>query len=414
MPKPGYIKSSLWIAASSAVLTSAALAQQTGTYSSPTGSASAAQSTASSPPGAIPLGPINAYPSVGLALKHDDNLYSTPNNTTSGSSKILTPAVRFEAKQGANTYSVVVSSTLARYADATADNFSNYAVNGLADLDLTARFRARLKADHIDAHDPRGSTNNAISAVPDRYRENYLGGIVSYGAQGAKGRVDFELGQLTRRYYNNRETTFASDRDNSDVGATFFWRIAPKTSLLLQAKHTEIDYASSVSTLDSTENSLLGGVTWEATAKTTGLFKMGMVRKSFDDSTLGSSTQASWAGAIKWSPRTYSTVDFNLARTPAESTGGVGNYIDKTTTGALWTHQWTPRITTGARAAYTTDIYKGIDREDNLQNYGLKATYSMRRWLNFGADYVHTFRDSNDNNFDYKQNTIMLFISATL
>jgi hypothetical protein len=38
----------------------------------------------------------------------------------------------------------------------------------------------------------------------------------------------------------------------------------------------------------------------------------------------------------------------------------------------------------------------------------------MRRWLSFGADYTHTFRDSNDNNFDFKRNTFMLFVNATL
>ncbi|MGP1677970.1 MAG: outer membrane beta-barrel protein, partial [Burkholderiales bacterium] len=307
MCKLRYIKSSLWIAAGSAVLTSAAFAQQTGTYS-PTGSAATAQSTASHAPGSIPLGPINAYPSIGLALKHDDNLFSTPNNNTSDWSKILTPSVRLEAKQAANTYSLTLGSTLGRYNTSTADDYTNYNVNALADLDLTARFRAKLKADYIDAQDPRGSTNNALSSVPDRYRENYLGGIASYGAQGAQGRVDFELGGLTRRYYNNRATTFASDRDNTDAGATFYWRIAPKTSLLLQAKHTKIDYLASVSTQDSTENRLLGGVTWEATAKTTGIFKLGMVRKSFDDPAIASSARMNgfvsklWWVKYRWNP----------------------------------------------------------------------------------------------------------------
>ena len=408
------MKSSLLIAAGWAVLTSAAFAQQMGTYS-PTGSAGAEESTATHKPGTIPLGPITAYPSLGVALKHDDNLFSSPNNKTGGSSTILTPSVRFEARQAANnTYSLVVGSTVGRYDASTADNYTNYNVNGLANLDLTARLRANLKADYIDAQDPRGSTNNAISAVPDRYRQTYLGGIASYGARGAQGRVDFELGQLARRYYNNRATTFASDRELDDAGATFFWRIAPKTSLLLQAKHTKVDYTDSTSTLDSTENRLLGGVTWEATAKTTGIFKLGMVQKSFNDSARGSTTQPSWEGAIQWSPRPYSHVDFNLGRMPAETTGGVGNYIDKTTTGALWTHQWTSQITTAAAASYITDLYKGIERKDNYQNVGLKATYSMRRWLNFGADYTHTFRDSSDDNFDFKRNTIMLFVNATL
>jgi len=411
--KPGFIKSSLLIAAGSAVLTSAAFAQQMGTYS-PTGTPSDEEGTAAQRAGAIPLGPINAYPSIGLALKHDDNLFSTPNNTTSDTLTIVTPSVRLEAKQGANTYSLVAGSTLGRYNTSTADNYTNYNVNALADFDLSARFRAKLRADYIDAQDPRGSTNNAVSSVPDRYHQTAVGSIVSYGAAGAQGRLDFELGQLERHYYNNRSTTATEDRNNTDVGATFFWRIAPKTSLLLQAKHTDIEYTDPASTLGSTENGLLGGVTWEATAKTTGIFKLGMVKKSFDDPARAESTSTSWLGAIKWSPRTYSIVDFNLTRLPAETTGGVGNFIDRTITGALWTHQWSSQVSTAALASYGTDKYEGVDRTDNIQNYGVKATYSMRRWLSFGADYTYTQRDSNDNTNDFKRNTFMLFVNATL
>ncbi len=38
----------------------------------------------------------------------------------------------------------------------------------------------------------------------------------------------------------------------------------------------------------------------------------------------------------------------------------------------------------------------------------------MRRWLNFGGGYTRTFRNSDDNNFDYKRNAFMLFLNATL
>ena len=402
----------LLTAAAWAVLMPAAFAQQMGTYS-PTGAAGTEGSTASQDPGSIALGPITAYPSFGLALKHDDNLYQTRTNRTSDTATVLTPAVRFEAKQAANTYSVTLGSTLGRYNTRSADNYTNYNINALADLDLSARLRAAIKADYVDAQDARGSTNNAISAEPDRYRQTYLGGIASYGARGAQGRIDLELGQRMRRYYNNRATTFAGDQDTGDIGATFFWRIAPKTSLLLQAKHSNIDYMG-VASLNSTENRLLAGVTWEATAKTTGTFKLGMVRKSFSDSARASSSQPSWEGGIKWSPRTYSQVDFNLSKMPAETTGGQGNFIDKTTTGAVWTHTWTSQFATAASASFITDNYKGISRQDDTQNYGLKATYIMRRWLSFGADYTYTIRDSGDSAFDFKRNTMMLFVNATL
>ena len=139
-----------------------------------------------------------------------------------------------------------------------------------------------------------------------------------------------------------------------------------------------------------------------------------MAKKDFNDAERGSSRQVTWEGQIRWSPRTYSHVDINLLKTPAETTGGVGNFVDSTTTGAVWTHEWTSLISTAATATYLTSAYQGVARTDNTLTYGLKATYRMRRWLSFGADYSNNSRTSSDSNFDYKRNLFMLFVNATL
>jgi uncharacterized protein (PEP-CTERM system associated) len=144
------------------------------------------------------------------------------------------------------------------------------------------------------------------------------------------------------------------------------------------------------------------------------MFRFGMVTKKFEEATRGSSSSVAWTGDVRWSPLTYSHVNLTLVRAPAETTGGVGNFIDRTTTSARWTHDWSSRLTSEALASYATDAYKGAARTDNTQNYGLKATYKMRRWLSFGADYTHTARSSDDANFDFKRNVIMLFVNATL
>ena len=413
--------------AGSVALTSAAFAQQPGQEPpartaeetrqyTPTGTA--ASQSGASPTGGIALKLmdvlITAYPSVRLEVQHNDNLYSTPNNNTADRILVLTPALRLEARQGANTFSLRMSSAIGEYQNNKADNYTNTNVNALADLDLSTRLRARLMADYIDGVDPRGSNNNPISATPDHYRQTGARGVFSYGAQGAPGRLDLELGELRRNYLNNRATTTASDHVTDDLGATFYWRIGPKTSLLFQGKHTKVNYSDPSSTLDSVENALLAGATWEATAKTTGTFRIGVVKKDFEASTRDNSTTVTWAGSVRWSPRTYSHVDLGLNRSPAETTGGVGNYIDRTTTAARWTHDWTSRFTTDASATYTNEAYQGVDRTDKTQAYALRANYKMRRWLSFGADYAHTFRNSNDNNFDYKRNVFMLFLNATL
>lgn len=410
-----------------AVLTSAAFAQQPGadaparTADEPkpyAATGAAASQSGTSPAGAMTLKLmdvlITAYPSVKLEMQHNDNIYSTPNNKTGDRILVLTPALRLETKRAGNTFSLRMSSSISQYQNNRADNNVMTSLNGLAELDLATRLRARLAADVIDGVDPRGSTNNPLSATPDHYRQTQGRVVFSYGAQGAPGRLDLELGQLRRDYLNNRTTTAASDRVVDDLGATFNWRIGSKTKLLAQVKHSKVDYALSTSTLGSVENLFQAGATWEATAKTSGTFQFGMTQKSFDESTRGSARTTSWTGQIRWSPRTYSHVDVSLNRAPAETSGGVGNFIDRTTTGAKWTHDWSSRFTTETSASYATDAYQGADRTDNTQTYGVNASYKMRRWLNFGGGYTRTFRNSDNNNFDYKRNAFMLFLNATL
>ena len=367
--------------------------------------------------GGIPLGPLTAYPSVTYQLQHNDNIVlQAPDSglVKSDTIQVLNPSVRVEGKQGANVYGLDLGFTSGRYGDSTADNYDDNNVSANALFNPEARVRIGLRAEHLDAHDPRGSTNDPLTAEPNRYRQGTLGGIFGYGASGAQGRLEFELGGTDKHYYNNRATTAINDQDQRYGGVTFFWRIAPRTSLLAQVKRTTFDFTDPASPLDSTETRLLGGVTWEATAKTTGIFKIGQLRKDLKDSTRDDFTGGSWEGQVTWSPLTYSKWDFSTSKATRETTGGAGNFILGTTYGARWTHAWTSQFSTAASASHSIDDYKGIDRNDKIDSLGLKGTYQMRRWLSFGADYRWSKRDSNVDTSDYKNNVFMLFVSATL
>ncbi len=114
---------------------------------------------------------------------------------------------------------------------------------------------------------------------------------------------------------------------------------------------------------------------------------------------------------VTWMPRTYSKVDIYSSRQPVESTGQ-GDFILSDATGILWTHAWSSVISTDANARYVKDTYKGFNRNDETQTYGIKANYKMRRWLTLGAEYQYTKRDSNINLNDYDKN--LWLISAIL
>ena len=61
----------------------------------------------------------------------------------------------------------------------------------------------------------------------------------------------------------NRSTTFASDRDTQEWGGAFYLRMMPNTYAVVEARQTDYSYNDPGSLLNSEENRILAGVTWE-------------------------------------------------------------------------------------------------------------------------------------------------------
>ena len=164
-----------------------------------------------------------------------------------------------------------------------------------------------------------------------------------YGAQGAIGRIEGETSFMRKRYDNNRNTTVQSDVDLTTVSGRFFYRFMPRTSLVFEARNTWANYVSPLSTSDNTDTRLYAGLTWEATAKTTGTIKVGQAHKNFDDGSRKDATMGSWEGGLRWSPLTYSQFDLQSSRAPADS-NGIGNYVINSGTTLVWNHKWASYI----------------------------------------------------------------------
>ncbi len=115
--------------------------------------------------------------------------------------------------------------------------------------------------------DPRGSTIASTGVSdPNKYRQGEVGGLYSYGAAGAQGRIELESLYIDKRYMNNFAATDTLDFRSYKYGGTFYWRIGPKTEWLFQGTDIKTDYVSPASPLDNTEHRLLTGLKWEATA----------------------------------------------------------------------------------------------------------------------------------------------------
>ncbi|MBK7016878.1 MAG: outer membrane beta-barrel protein [Zoogloea sp.] len=382
----------------------------------------------SSKPSGVPVGPMVAYPEVDLTFKSNDNIYSQPASGTRKSSNItvIAPKIKLEAKDGPHTYDVGYRVEHGSYSGVSSANYTDQALSANANWVFSGRAGLKLGAEYMLGHDDQGAVPGAAThANPDKYHQTSFNALAGYGAEGAQGRVEVEGGVINKRYDNFKLTAAGlpdntkRDRDDTKLGATFYWRVAPKTQLLFQAVQTKYDYKPNSfagwTTLDSTDRKYLVGVTWEAAAKTTGIFKVGQTKKDFSDASLRDFSKAGWEGQIKWSPLTYSSFDFSSSKTPGEST--IGNASLDTRHGVNWNHAWNSRVSSVASYNYTDTDYQsnaGVSQSDKINAYSLKVNYQWMRTIKLGAGYERTDKSSTSATSAYKRDIWSIYLNAAI
>lgn len=367
------------------------------------------------PAGGIPFGPLIVFPAMEYSVAYNDNLFLSNSNKVGSAQTTLSPSVRVEGRSGAHRFGAVFRIDDGRFLTSSADNFTDYSLSANASLVMTGRASLNVRGEYRRGHDPRGSTDRIGSTTPDEFINQGIDGIFSYGAPGARGRIELDGGVFSRQYQNNRAITAASDRNTSQLGATFLVRVAPKTEALALVQRRNIDYVDPASTQDSIETRYQVGAKWDATAKTAGIVKFGRLEKAFDTGARTSFSGSSWDGTVRWSPLTYSIFDFNSSKGTSESTG-TADFLVTRTYGVNWNHAWNSRFSTAASASWRKDDFLGAGggRIDKTGSVGLRLSYQWQRWLRFGGEYSWTERTSNPNTFDYTRQVFMLTVGATL
>lgn len=366
-------------------------------------------------PASVQIGssPVFVTPYVGVAVGHDDNLFLSHTNQKASDMYVVSPGVKLDARDPNKVIQASYQGQVGRYTSSSDDDYVDHTARAQFDMALDRRNFIKVGYDYIRSHDPRGSTDRPIEGSPDKYRQSTPYFTYALGAPGALGRFEAYYSDASRRYLNNRETTINSDRDMPEFGGAFYWRVMPRTYVVAEARGTNVRYDLSGSPLSADERRYYGGITWEATAATTGTVKVGRLKRDFKDPTQTDFTGTSWEALISWAPRSYSKFDFYSARQTNESTG-LGSFILTSVGGVTWTHAWTTYITTAVDARYQKDDYQGFDRNDKIAILGLKAGYKFRRWLTVGAEYARTKRDSNIDAFDYDRNLYLITLTGTL
>lgn len=351
------------------------------------------------------IGP-GLYPAITVSYLSDSNIFRTDENENSDEIFKALPSLTLKSMFRKHTFEGSYFVEIFRYREFDDEDFEDQYLDGDLMLDLTRRLQLEFIGDYASAHEMRGTpgTRLAISREPDTWWASRIAGKIIYGRRESKNQLILTAEGYRRRYTNNEQEPRSRNRQIYTL--TFFHNRKERTRFVLEGKYKTFDYFDKRAPIDltSVEKSILLGITWEATAKTTGTFKIGWLGKDLDDPAIPDFSGLSLESEIVWEPRTYSEFTLMLVRATKESPQTIGSFFVSTEVGLVWDHEFNDRTTLHSKLHYQRDQYETISdipRDDDLFGANFEIEYNIWRWVDFGVSYEYGTRRSNFPDIDF-------------
>lgn len=368
-------------------------------------------------PANLQFGPLYFTPTLDLEAYYTDNLWLTDTQEKNTWVGVITPRLQTWLQNGASDYSLTFELEDSTYASSDDDDYTDYTATVDVHQVFNARNRLNLYGEYYDGHEKRGTgfIEGELSLITDKpieYERSTFGGDYTYGSKTSRGRLKVAAESVDFDYQNYRDFTRFFDRTEDALAGTLFWKVAPRTDALVEARAINNDYddedpSDPAGTHTSDELNYLLGVAWEATGRTSGHVKLGIYDRDYDSGAREDEDGFLWEVGVRYQPRTYSTLDLNTRRYYQE-TNGLGDGINTRALNLGWGHSWNQRSSTHLNLGYMNDDYEGGDREDDTYDLEARYDYGFRRWVDLSAGYRYQYRDSDLNFFDYSGNIFFL------
>lgn len=354
-------------------------------------------------------------PTLKVVESHDDNFRAVEKNKKSSWITTIAPSFQLNADSNKSAYQLKYTASSDTFHSSHKDNNVDHYFTGDAGFEFNSRNRLRLNAGYKQIEETASADQKIEN---DKFNSKNVGGVYTFGAEAARTQVEFGANYDELRYDNSsldssgQRLNKNKERDATALRSTVFYEVAPKTKVLLEGRYTDYDYKS-FTDRDSKNKGLLAGITWDATAKTSGTFKVGREKKDFKKSVYSDKSTGMWEAGVTWAPLTYSTFNLNTRRGFDEGEDDA-SAIKTQNTRLGWKHNWMERLYSEVSYARSDRKYQEISRTDKRDDYGVSLTYQARRWLDVGVGYTYADNDSNAKDQSYKRNIYALTVSASL
>ena len=348
-------------------------------------------------------------PILSTGFSSNDNFFMTPSETESRLVWNIAPSLKAVIDDGPNSYQLDLGTNTSFHNKDTTDNFTTVNVDTSLHQEFTSKHRLDIKASADWLSEARGSgLTEGQGVLFDelvKYQEQNASARYEYGAKSSKAQVALSTGYYNKTYDNFTAISQYRDYDKTKFGIAGYYstQAASRTFLEITQENYRYDLVNPNSfTRDSDDLKVLVGLEWEATAVTSGSFKIGYQNKDFKSSQRENFSGLSWKASAVWKPLTYTSLQLVTSQA-AKDPLLQGDFIKESVYGATWEHDWTDFITSVLSANYVDQDYTGdTNREDETKNVRVGLNYLAN---NFGmlsgyVDFVNKESTRSDIEFD--------------
>jgi hypothetical protein len=360
------------------------------------------------------VGSLGIYPFISGSIGHTDNLFLTETDEESDTFFVLSPGIRLILPR--ERYAFNFDYTLDHYTYNDRDNADRTIHNATAVLDLNPW--RRLDIEIKDAFTRGEELPNFREGRTSKYIWNSPSIDAAYDIT---SRLALGAGYAYATKTYDRSVDQIDDYDDNALSGRLFFRILPKTSLVLVYQYLDREYDQRG--VDDNESNLLeGGVTWEFGDKSTGTVRAGYMSTDYDRLSRTDETFTYYINVIhQLRPKTTLTVEgvraiLDTSRSD-ENLLFSNDYVSTQIAGIL-AHRYR-KFTGKLRVAYINDDYLHADvgtrkRKDDLLRVEVGLDHALRKWLKLGGSYRYTNLNSNFEAEEYTENAFLFYLSLIL
>ncbi len=278
-----------------------------------------------------------------------------------------------------------------QYLDLDDESTTDVILRGLGRVDVTRELSVGGNVFFEDRAEARTDFTNAIGAIrPVEYQRTGVGGNVDY----TNDRVRWTNGvEVSNFDFEDSEIGAAAlpfdqdfrDNDRMDARTRLSYALSPNVAVFGQATYSDTSFDSTEIVggaprkRDSKGYTVAAGVDFELTTLVRGDIAVGFLNDDKEDDFFTDVDGLSVDGRVQWFPTQLSTVTFNAGRRVVDSGLLEAPTAVGTLVGARIDHELRRNIVLSAYASRDAFEYEEIDRDDDITNLGVSATYKLNK-----------------------------------